>query len=115
RSRQSALKGGETGPALVPHDSKNSLLMHAVLHKGERKMPPKEQDRLTADEIAALKAWIDAGAPWPAGAVAKEPWKYDGKDGVVVATSGGQSADWTNRKYKLEDLWAYRPVQRPPI
>src|SRR5262249_59220884 len=32
RSRQSALKGGETGPALVPHDSKNSLLMHAVLH-----------------------------------------------------------------------------------
>ena len=34
-------------------------------------------------------------------------------DGETVRTSGGQSDEWTNRRYKPSDLWAYRPLRRP--
>lgn len=30
-----------------------------------------------------------------------------------MKTSGGQSPEWTNRKYKREGLWAYQPVKKP--
>ena len=32
-----------------------------------------------------------------------------------MATSGGQSEDWTERLYKPEDVWAFRPVRKPPV
>lgn len=36
--------------------------------------------------------------------------------GERVRTSGGQSDEWTNRRYQPANLWAYRPVRRtvPP-
>ena len=34
-------------------------------------------------------------------------------DGETVRTSGGQTEDWTNRKYQPANLWAYRPIRQP--
>ena len=34
---------------------------------------------------------------------------------MTVATSGGLSPEWTNRRYKPADLWAYRPLRRPAV
>ena len=34
-------------------------------------------------------------------------------EGVIVKTSGGLSEDWTYRRYKPEDVWAYQPVRKP--
>ena len=65
-SRESALKGGETGPALVPGDSAKSLLYHMASSK---KMPPKKP--LSVAEIGILRRWIDDGAAW-AGVLKKE-------------------------------------------
>ena len=63
-SRVAALKGGDSGPALVPGDAKKSLLLAAVRHaKKELAMPPKE--KLPANDIASLENWILDGAPWP--------------------------------------------------
>src|SRR5262249_54068315 len=64
RSRADLLRGGKSGPALVPGKAAESLLYRAALRNGELKMPPKETARLTDEEIAVLKRWIDAGAPW---------------------------------------------------
>jgi WD40 repeat protein len=61
-SRETALKGGENGAVLVPGKAKESRLAAAVLPEADPHMPPKGQ--LTPDEIAALRAWIDAGAQW---------------------------------------------------
>ena len=66
----SLLRGGETGPALIAGKSDESLLVQMVegrLEKnGKRKvMPPGKRKKLETKEIAALKAWIDAGAPPP--------------------------------------------------
>ena len=58
--RQSALAGGETGPAFVPGQAAISLLIKRVA-AGE--MPP--QKKLAADEIELLRRWIDAGGQYP--------------------------------------------------
>jgi len=61
------LEGGENGPALVPGDPENSLLVQAVRRThGEIKMPPK--GALPAPEVEALTAWVRMGAPWPSAA-----------------------------------------------
>jgi mono/diheme cytochrome c family protein len=86
--RARMLKGGESGPALVPGDPEASLLIKAVRHNGDLKMPPKTP--LPAPAVEALTAWVKMGAPWPAtkSAVAADAWKRH---------------------------WAFQPVADPPL
>src|SRR5262249_22778346 len=120
RSREKALAGGESGePALVPGDASKSLIIKAVGREGP-KMPPKETDRLSAEQVATLRRWVAAGAPWPAAAaiasLRDKAWRdRSAAGGVTVKTSGGLTAEWTNRRYDLADLWAYQPVKRRPV
>src|SRR5262249_31665868 len=63
-------KGGENGPAVKAGHSADSLLIQmvegTVERDGKRKiMPPGKRPKLSPEEIAALKAWVDAGAPAP--------------------------------------------------
>jgi len=63
-SREAALKGGDTAPAVVPGEPSKSLLLAAVMHaRKDLGMPPKE--RLTTNDIAVFERWIRDGAPWP--------------------------------------------------
>jgi len=121
RSRASLLKGGGSeDPSIVPSKPLQSPLYLAVTRKHEddwEPMPPKENDKLSAEQVAYIKDWIAGGAPWPdakritALLKQEDPWVVEG--GVQVQTSGGLSEDWTNRKYDPKDLWAYQPVKRP--
>src|SRR5271166_2247964 len=62
-SREAILKGGSSGPAIVPGKPDESLLVQAVAHShGELKMPPK--GKLPAPALAALRRWVEIGAPW---------------------------------------------------
>mgnify|MGYP001065376982 CR=1 FL=1 len=61
--RDSLLKGGDSGPAVVPNDPRESLLVQAVRYLDEPKMPPKQ--KLSDGEIAAIERWVASGAPWP--------------------------------------------------
>ena len=49
RQRESFLKGGSRGPALVPGKAEDSLLFQAAAHIGELQMPP-ESPRLPKEE-----------------------------------------------------------------
>jgi hypothetical protein len=63
-SRAAVLKGGDNGPGIVPGKPSSSLLLQAVMHaKPDLEMPPKE--KLTTNDIAVLRRWIEDGAPWP--------------------------------------------------
>jgi mono/diheme cytochrome c family protein len=119
RSREAMLKGGESGePALEPGRPDDSLLYLAVTRDDPTlAMPPKENDKLAAEEVAAIRSWIEAGAPWaaPAEQSRARTYTWDNQDGVRVATSGGLSSEWTNRRYKPADLWAYRPLHAPAV
>jgi hypothetical protein len=65
--RDAVLAGGKDGPAVVPGDPENSLLMQRVLEKDDikRRMPKGEDDPLSPEEIADLRAWIKQGVFWP--------------------------------------------------
>jgi hypothetical protein len=112
KTRVAALKGGASSrPAIVPGQPKESPLWLAVTRKSDdwSAMPPKENDQLTPPQIEILRRWIADGAVW-----SDKPLDADG-DGETVTTSGGQSADWTKRRYPSENLWAYRPLRRPAV
>src|SRR5947209_2435858 len=69
--RSAALRGGNSGPVIVPGKSAASRLIHVVSGLDrEAKMPPSGKP-LTAAEVQRLRAWIDQGAKWPEDAVAK--------------------------------------------
>ena len=62
--REAVLKGGDSGPAILPRDPEKSLLIQAVHYKNpDMQMPPK--GALSSTEIANLERWISMGAPDP--------------------------------------------------
>lgn len=72
-SRDSLLKGGDSGPALVPGSLDESWLLDMV--SGDEPMMPKDSKPLSDEELAELRKWIEAGADWPAGVkVRAELW-----------------------------------------
>jgi hypothetical protein len=124
RTPESTLKGGESNkPAFVPGKPEDSPIYLSVTrtHKDWDAMPPKEADKLGAEQTTWIKNWIEAGAPWPAQARLKQvtkanEQKWATEDGVPMKTVGGLSPEWTTRKYKAEGVWAYQPVNpaQPP-
>lgn len=65
-SRDALLKGGASGPAIVPGNSEQSLLIRAIQRQAEvSEMPPDAEKALRADQVADFVAWINAGAAWP--------------------------------------------------
>lgn len=63
--RALALKGGESGPALVPGNSADSLLFQRVTSADPDEIMPPKGDRVTDEEKAILRRWLDEGAEWP--------------------------------------------------
>jgi hypothetical protein len=108
-SRAAILKGGENGAAIVPGDPDRSLLLQAVRQTHpDIKMPPKE--KLAADQIDALAAWIKEGAPWVEPAAAAAPsgpvgdaWS-DSRNPIVRIFGG-----------KRLDLWSLKKIARPAL
>ncbi|HYT91692.1 MAG TPA: PSD1 and planctomycete cytochrome C domain-containing protein [Gemmataceae bacterium] len=97
-SRDALLKGGESGPAIVPGRPEQSRLIEAVGYKNpDLQMPPKA--RLSETAIADLATWIKMGAPWPKEVVGKGSIKY--------------TFDLQKRK---AEHWAWQPLrpQQPP-
>ena len=60
-------KGGARGPAILAGDSKSSRLIRMLTGQAKPAMPPKNEPGPKPEEIALLKAWIDAGAIGPRG------------------------------------------------
>ncbi len=120
RSLASLTAGGDSGePAIVPTQPDRSPLYLAATRQSDQwsAMPPKEAERLSAEQLMWLRDWIRAGAVWPDSERRQEiekayANKWSTADGVTVKTSGGLDDDWTNRKYDPAGLWAYQPVQR---
>src|SRR5689334_4148199 len=86
RCHQPAIKKGELSLAtrsdlddngyLVPSMPDESRLLEVVTPKrGAKPQMPKEGAALATDELAALRKWIDQGAPWPKEVVVKEKSK----------------------------------------
>ncbi len=90
-SAAGVLKGGESGPAVVPGHPEKSLLLQAVRQGGELKMPPK--GKLSERVVSDLAAWVKMGAPWPHG--------------------GSAGPDTAAEAWKKH--WAFQPVKKPAV
>ena len=97
--RESLMKGGDSGPAVVPNAPDESRLVQAVRYLGELKMPPKQ--KLSRPQIEALERWVASGR-LAVEFVAGQPYSHD---------HGGFPAD--HRTTTMVGLPA-RPERAPP-
>ncbi len=93
--------GGNSGAAIVPGDSANSILIKRVTHSDDGKTMPPER-RLSEEQIADLKRWIDDGAAWPP---------------LVVPADVDQTLEAGVELYKSlkENHWAWQPLQKVDV
>ena len=92
-SRDALLKGGNSGPALVPGDADASLLVQAVRQSHDLKMPP--DGKLPEQEVDALARWVGDGAVW------------DSRAAPAMRT---YEISAEHRAH-----WAFQPVSNPPV
>ncbi|MEZ6055822.1 MAG: DUF1553 domain-containing protein [Planctomycetaceae bacterium] len=85
-----ALRGGESGPAVVPGKLETSVLWHRV-REGE--MPPGKG--LDPEERRSLKEWIEQGSPW----------SIDTLDPLVHGGKYRAGSDW----------WSLQPVRESVV
>jgi mono/diheme cytochrome c family protein len=73
-SKEAAQKGGDSGKSIVAGKPDESDMIHRITlpEDNDDKMPPKG-DRLTKDQIEAIRKWIAEGANWPEGLVLNAP------------------------------------------
>ncbi len=99
-TKDGLLKGGDTGPAIVPGDAEKSLLIKAVRQTDDDlKMPPGGK-HLTDAQIADLVAWVKIGAPDPRVAT----------QAVAVAAAPKSTYDFVAARRQ----WAFQKPKDPP-
>ena len=96
------LQGGTRGPAVVPGNPAESLLIRAIGHGETLQMPPKK--KLPSAQIADIASWVKQGAPWPN---EKPP------EGTTQPTAGAVGRMTFSQKQK--DHWAFQPLAQPPL
>lgn len=91
-TRKGIRQGGDTGPGVVPGDTKRGLLLAAIRYADDDlKMPPKE--KLPESVLADFEKWIALGAPDP-------------REGVASTTIDIEE----RRKH-----WSLQPISKPPV
>jgi mono/diheme cytochrome c family protein len=93
-SRESLLKGGSRGPAIVPNDADKSLMIQAVRQTGDLKMP--KGGKLSPEDVQNLTEWVKMGAPWPK---SKQ---------ILAATSSPYKISPEQRAF-----WSFQPLKTP--
>ncbi len=96
-TKEAAMKGGNSGPAILPGKPAESLLVQVLKHTGKVKMPPT--GKLADEEIQALSAWVSAGAIWP-----------DGPPKDVVPPPTEYKISEAQRKF-----WSFQPIAKPEL
>lgn len=87
-----ALKGGYSGPVILPGNSEQSKLIHLVSGIGEKVFMPPVGPKLSRKEVGLLRAWIDQGALW---------------------SEEGKPTETTNENKSTH--WSFRQLQQPPL
>jgi hypothetical protein len=108
-------KGGDGGPAIEPGHSDQSPLIEAVTGTEGWRMPPEgEGTPLSAQEIAAVRTWIDAGAKAPSDerpqANPRNHWSFRPPVRPTVPQLSGPRGDWVRNP--IDAFLAERHEQR---
>jgi mono/diheme cytochrome c family protein len=99
-SREGLLRGGETGPAMVPGKPEDSTLIKVLQHADGFPRMPRGRAKLPQAEIELLAEWIRTGAAWP------NPTE------VTPAPVASHEPTVTDEQ---RAYWAFRPLTTPAI
>lgn len=91
-SRADVLKGGKRGPAAVVGKPDESLLLKALRHDDDLRMPPN--GNLSDKQIAVFARWVKAGLPWPSSS-------------ATIAPADRRFAITENQR----QFWSFQPVK----
>ncbi len=94
RLKRLILRGGESGPAIVPGEDPQDSLLVRQLRDGE--MPPSGK-KVPPDKIAVIEQWIESGAA----TANAEPESL--RPGEIFITAGERA------------FWAFQPITRPKL
>ncbi len=92
-TREGMLKGGKSGPALVPGDPDKSLLITAVRRTNPGLLMPKNGSPLSAAQLGALTKWVKDGAIWP----------EEAREKTFTMTA------------QQRELWSVQPLKKPAV
>ncbi len=92
-NRAGVLAGGDSGAVVALGKPAESSLIAAVEQNGDVQMPPN--GKLSNDEVAILRKWIELSAPWPESATT---------DGGGIRAAGTITEE--DRQF-----WSFRPVR----
>ena len=93
-TRDGLLKGGDSGPAVVPGNPDGSPLIRAIRYRDRNLQMPPDDKKLPAAQIADLEAWVRMGAPDPR---ADTPNKY----GAAITDP--------------KQHWSFQPIFKPIV
>ncbi|MEE2990689.1 MAG: PSD1 and planctomycete cytochrome C domain-containing protein [Planctomycetota bacterium] len=88
-ARQVVIKGGTSGPAIVPGNLTESMLYQRVMSDAAGDQMPLEAEALGEEQLQLLRRWIEQGADWP--------------------------SDIGSDVESVEVHWAYQRVERPRL
>ncbi len=95
-SRERMLQGGGRGPAIIPGNPDQSLLVEALRHERSDLQMPRNAAKLSDHEIEGFVEWIRSGAEWADVA-------------APVALPRRAITD------EERDFWSFRPLSRPAV
>lgn len=100
--RELAVKGGDSGPALIEGQDQQSLMLQRILSTNpDEQMPPKGE-RLSKDQTEKIARWITAGAQWPSHASGSAThWAYQS---VTVPSPKTDHSQHPWRKNVIDDF-----------
>ena len=97
--REGLLKGGDSGPAIIPGEGLGSLLIQKITHARADSSMPKDRPKLADAVLADFVVWVNQGAPDP----------RDQPPPDLAANAIPWSATFEARK----DWWSFQPVGKP--
>ena len=84
-TKEAALKGGISENAIVPGKADESLVFERIsLPEDDAERMPEQGDPLTAEQIEAIKNWINQGADWPEGVTLELPEEPEAVTGFLA-------------------------------
>ncbi len=106
RTRETMLKGGASGAAIVPGKAEASLLYRRITGAEQPQMPMAPVQPLSAQEIALLKTWLEQGA------------RFDSNLKSEISNLKSSVAPAYREKALTaadRNWWAFQAPQRPPV
>ena len=88
-TQAAVLKGGESGPAVVPGKPEESVLLEMI--SGDRPQMPQKDKPLAKLDVERIRTWIERGAHWP------------------------ENLTLRDRRFEGQRWWAFEPLKRSAV